>query len=184
MSGSGTLQIENASTLELAAGSQAVTFATGATALLKIDTAAKFTGAIRGLTTGDAITFGNETVSSAVISGTTLTVVGSAGTTKYQVSGSLTGNHFAIQSDAHTIKLVAGAALRLAAPAFMSAAPEASSAGLSVENPKSWVDAAEWRPSAPTLGGAATNVDPSPSLGSAFAVATAHHEPWLIASHH
>ncbi len=181
VSGSGTLQIENAATLELAAGAQAVTFATGATATLKLDTASKFTGAIRGITTGDAITFGNETVSSAVVSGTTLTVVGSAGTTKYQVAGSLSGNHFAVQSDAHTIKLVAGAALQLASPTFMAT----TRAGASEAAPAPWADGGSQRPPAAIGIGSGAVLPPtlSPS-GGVFALATVQPEPWLVLSHH
>ncbi len=124
VSGAGGLRIENASTLELGgATSRGVTFATGAVGTLQLDAQTSFTGAVGGLALGDAINFKNETVNSAVVSGTTLTVVGSAGTTTYQVAGALSGNHFAVQADQHTIKLVAGA-LRLA-PASFLASPSA-----------------------------------------------------------
>ncbi len=129
VSGSGALRIENASTLQLAgATSRGVTFASGAVGTLRLDAQTTFTGAIGGLALGDAITFSAETVSSAVVSGTTLTVVGSAGTTTYQVAGALSGNHFAVQADQHTIKLVGGAALQLASAAFLPMAAVAKPA--------------------------------------------------------
>jgi hypothetical protein len=120
ITGAGGLRIQPGATLELGgATAEGVTYGTG-TATLQLDAPATFTGGIGGLALGDAITFSGETVSSAVISGTTLTVVGSAGTTHYTVAGALTGNHFAIQTGNHTIVVANGPALAAAPAAFMA----------------------------------------------------------------
>jgi fibronectin-binding autotransporter adhesin len=130
VTGTGTLQIANASTLELAAAdAEKVIYATGGVGTLQLDSAASFTGAIQGLALNDAIKFTNETITSAVLSGSTLTVTGSGGTTKYSVAGALAGNHFAIQPDKHTLVLTAGtlAALSFLAPSVEAVPPQSVS---------------------------------------------------------
>ncbi len=63
-------------------------------------TLVNLTGQINGLAVGDIIDLANTTVTSASITGSTLTVTESNGSTlTYQVAGALTGNSFAIQSD-------------------------------------------------------------------------------------
>jgi hypothetical protein len=123
VTGAGHFTIASGATLELGGTTaQSVTY-TG-TSTLQLDAPANYTGAIGGLALGDAIEFSSETVSSAVINGSTLTVTGSDGVTTYQVSGALTGNHFAVQPDNHTIVLTAGLLLAAVKPSFL--APTAS----------------------------------------------------------
>jgi hypothetical protein len=104
VTGTGALNIQNASSLELgAATAETVTFATGATGLLKLDAPATFTGPITGLVVGDIIDFSKTTATSPVLSGTTLSVDVGGTTEKYKVSGvggaALSGVHFVAQSD-------------------------------------------------------------------------------------
>jgi hypothetical protein len=141
VTGSGRLTIVSGATLELGgATAQQVNYAPG-TSTLQLDAPASYTGRIARLALGDAIKFSSETVSSAVISGSTLTVTGSAGVTTYQVAGALAGNHFAVQSDGHTIVLTAGGVLSPMAANFVAPA-EAPLATTAIATP----------PTTPTVG--------------------------------
>ena len=69
---------------------------------LKLDQPGDLTGAITGLVAGDAIDLAGVQATSAVVSGSTLTVTAGAQTYKYQVSGSgLATNTFAMEDDQH-----------------------------------------------------------------------------------
>ena len=105
--GSGVMQIDNASTLELAgATAQTANFATGADATLKLDTATSFTGTMAGMTLGDVIDLADiqmATIKSVTFKGGPLTIARTAGPDLvYTVTGSgidPTKNHFAISGD-------------------------------------------------------------------------------------
>ena len=102
VTGSGGATINGGALLELGStDAQTITLSgTGGTLKLDNPTTTSFTGHINGLAIGDIIDLTNTTVTSAVISGSTLTVTESnSSTLTYQVAGALTGNYFAIQSD-------------------------------------------------------------------------------------
>jgi hypothetical protein len=189
--GSGTLAVQAGAVLELAgATALPVDFGTG-TATLQLDEPKHFIGTINGLAVGDAIVLPNETVSSAVLSGATLTVTGSAGVTHYTVAGALAGNHVVVEPDDHTVILAAGAALALAPahflapePAFFAptqAAPPAGPALSDMAGP-----AALWADPAHTVGSAG----PAPELtayGGTMAwigaSQTGAHDAWYQPGH-
>jgi hypothetical protein len=122
ITGTGTLKIDNAATLWITNTAEAVNYAAGAVATLKLGAPDSFTGAINGLALGDAIDFVGTTVTGATVVGSTLTVARSAGADlHYTVSGAFTGNHFAIVPDGFggsDIILTAGTA----APAVLAPA--------------------------------------------------------------
>ena len=180
VTGGGALKIETGATLELgAAATQTVTFAAGAVGTLQLDAPASFTGAVGGLALGDAIRFSSETLSSAVINAGTLTVVGSAGTTTYQVAGALTGNHFAISADQHTITLVAGALAP--APARFLASAQADDPAPSWHWPEATLPPLPFGPPWPDLpsGWAGGPPGVSAAAGLEWSMAHADHAPSL-----
>ena len=80
---------------------QSVTFAGDGT--LTINPTASFNNTgIGGLAAGDTIDFAGKTVTSAVISGSTLIVTESGGTTlSYNIAGTFAGDYFALTGDGH-----------------------------------------------------------------------------------
>ena len=102
ITGTGSAKITGGGILEIG-GSDAQTIAfSGAGGMLMLDnpTPTSFTGQINGLAFGDTIDLTNTRVTSAIISGSTLTVTESnSQTLTYHIAGSLTGNSFAIQND-------------------------------------------------------------------------------------
>jgi RHS repeat-associated protein len=84
INGTGSFVIENDGTLEIAAGTFAnsVSFAQGAAGTLKLDPGATIATAVSGFATGDAIDFGDETVSSAAIANGALDVTFADGTSE------------------------------------------------------------------------------------------------------
>ena len=102
VTGSGGATINGGALLELGSTDAQTITITGTGGTLKLDnpTPTSFTGHINGLAIGDIIDLTNTAVTSAVISGSTLTVTESNSTQlTYTIAGALTGNYFAIQSD-------------------------------------------------------------------------------------
>lgn len=100
VTGTGSATIEDDGTFRInGADAQAVNFSgTGGT--LALGQPANFTGHINGLAPGDIIDMVDTTVKSAVISGNTLTVTETDSTVlTYTISGAITGDFFAIQTD-------------------------------------------------------------------------------------
>ena len=121
VAGSGSAIIEGSGTLELGgADAQAVTFySAGGTLKLDNPTPTTFTGHINGLIVGDTIDLINTTVTSAVISGSTLTVTESnKSTLTYTVAGSFTGNAFIVNGDGN-----GGTNLTLEPVGYLTASP-------------------------------------------------------------
>jgi Ca2+-binding RTX toxin-like protein len=97
ITGAGSLAIDAGATLELGgATAEGVAFASGGTATLILDAPSDLTGAISGLILGDVIDFKGVSVSSATISGSTLSVVIGGVTHQYQIAGDITGHGFSI----------------------------------------------------------------------------------------
>ena len=100
ITGAGQLGVATGSEMELGAATAEAFSFNGHVGTLKLDHPSEFTGAIDGLVAGDTIDLAGVQATSAVVSGSTLTVKAGSQTFTYQVAGSgLTGNTFAIQSD-------------------------------------------------------------------------------------
>ena len=100
VSGSGSTVIDAGGTVVVGAlDSQGITYDGDGT--LQITPTGALTGAVGGLVQGDVIDFTNNTsITSASISGSTLTVnESSGGPLTYTIGGAIAGNYFAIQSD-------------------------------------------------------------------------------------
>ncbi len=96
----GSAMIEAGGTLEIGLSDAQPVNYSGTGGTLVLDNPADFSGQIEGLALGNIIDLKNTTFSSTAISGSTLTVTESNGSQlTYQVSGSLSGNYLAIQSD-------------------------------------------------------------------------------------
>ncbi len=166
VSGTGILEIGNKATLELSkANSEQVKFLSGKETL-KLDSPGTMTGQITGLALGDTIDFSKLTVTSATVSGSTLTVdVTSGGPFTFQVAGALTGNHFAIQSDGSggsDIVLTAGTASAdfagylsaIGQQGMLAALTQGAGLGAGLTQPPSVAPGAspsDWVPAAPPM---------------------------------
>jgi hypothetical protein len=86
--GTGGLQIEASSTLELGAANAETVLFKGASAELKLDSPASFTGTLSGFAATDSLLLESTTATAAVLSGNKLTVTLSGGTTEvFAVAG-------------------------------------------------------------------------------------------------
>jgi hypothetical protein len=86
--GSGGLQIEASATLELGAASAETVLFHGASAELKLDSPAAFTGTLSGFAATDSLLLESTTATAAVLSGSKLTVTLSGGSTEvFAVAG-------------------------------------------------------------------------------------------------
>ncbi len=173
ITGSGVLQINNDSTLELGgATAQTATFATGADGTLKLGTATSFTGTIAGITLGDVIDLADipvATIKSVSFAGGPLTITRTAGPNLvYNVSGTgldPTQNHFAVSADGaggSLLTLAAGPSAKFAATSSsvtLSSGPGAGPLALGFD--PAWIGgagnsfntAANWNPATvPTVG--------------------------------
>jgi len=169
ITGTGSLQIDNGSTLQLGgATSQTALFSNNADGVLKLDVASSFTGTMAGVTLGDIVNLADipvATIKSVSFKSGPLVIQRTAGPDLvYTVTG--TGidpakNHFAATSDGGTgtlLTLVAGAdpgGSALAAPASTVVAP--LSGGLDPAwiggSGNSFNTAANWNPAlVPTAG--------------------------------
>ena len=128
VAGTGSTTVENSAAVEFGSSdAQSLNFSGTASTVL-FDQPAEFTGPLTGLALGDIINLKNTTVTSAVISGSTLTVIETGGPhLTYQVAGALFGNSFAIQSDGN-----AGSDL-VFGPSELSVAVSVTSSNVSVQ---------------------------------------------------
>ena len=100
VTGSGLLSIGADADLVIDSATSATADFVGADGTLTLNSPASFTGAIAGLSAGDIVELVNTTVTSATISGSTLTIYGvTSAIASYQVSGDLSGEAFAVQGD-------------------------------------------------------------------------------------
>ena len=96
VSGSGSAEISSGGTLELGgADAQSVTFNGGGTLLL--EGCSDFSGTVSGLAVGDVIDLANVAVTSAVFTGSTLTIDGTP--TAFQILNFPTGDIFTLTND-------------------------------------------------------------------------------------
>jgi hypothetical protein len=100
--GGGTIAVADQATLDLAGkDANTVTFL-GAAGTLKLEKTAAITGKIAQLQVGDVIDIAGTTITKAALSGSTLTLSKSGGgTIALTLTGSFTGDKFAVQSDGH-----------------------------------------------------------------------------------
>jgi len=106
IAGTGALQIATGATLEAGStvsASQTATF-NGLSATLKLDNAAGFAGTLNNYGAGDVISLAALVATASSISGTTLAVTLSGGSTlNYALSGTYSNEHVAISTDGHTL---------------------------------------------------------------------------------
>ncbi len=102
VTGTGSATVVNGAAVEFGSSdAQSLNFSGTASTVL-FDQPAEFTGPLTGLALGDTIDLKNTTVTSAVISGSTLTVnESSGGPLTYTIGGAISGDYFAIQSDSN-----------------------------------------------------------------------------------
>ena len=96
VTGTGTLQIGAASTLELGAASANIVLFGGGKATLKLDAPTSYTGTLSHLAAGEVLDLAATNATNASVSGTTLTVTLSGGGTETFKLASYTGDGFAI----------------------------------------------------------------------------------------
>ena len=113
LAGAGHVVLAPGAVLEVGQSDSAtVDFAASAGAVLRLDRADLFAGAVRGLVLGDIIRLGGVVASAAILVGRTLEVTTPAGTIDIPVAGDLAGNAFLRFSDgAGGTSLVLGRAL-------------------------------------------------------------------------
>jgi hypothetical protein len=100
VTGTGHLDVDTIANLILGGASTAAADFTGGNGTLTLDLPASFSGAISGLLPGDTIDLIDTPVTSATISGSTLTLTQDGGPTlTYQVAGALAGNSVIVRSD-------------------------------------------------------------------------------------
>jgi hypothetical protein len=88
VTGAGILQIESGAALEIAAANSETVLFNAGTAELRLDTPASFAGTLSGFQATDSILLVSTTATAAVLSGSTLTVTLSGGTTEvFKVAG-------------------------------------------------------------------------------------------------
>ncbi|MGA2893337.1 MAG: hypothetical protein ABSE22_10730 [Xanthobacteraceae bacterium] len=102
ITGTGSVTIGSGGLLVLGTNDAGAIAFFGSGGTLKFDQPGNFTGTIEGLATGDTIDLANTGVTSAIISGSTLTVTESNNSTlTYTIAGSLGDNAFTIGGDGH-----------------------------------------------------------------------------------
>ena len=122
ITGTGALQIDTGATLEIKSTSSAtdtVTFNGQAT--LKLDNAVGFASPLAGFAAGDSINLGTLAATSAALSGTSLTITLTGGTTLTETLVAPASNeNLGISADGHTITAYRYAAASAVAPASVS----------------------------------------------------------------